>query len=153
MVMRRDVVDRQCTVVAAECASGGLRRASRTLNQLYAKNLAPSGLEPTQFTLLVACVVAGAAPMTALADALGMDRTTLTRNLKPLEKRGLVRVAEGDDRRVRVVMLTPRGRAALAVALPLWKKAQEQVVEAFGHERLSRVLKDVGALASLARER
>jgi DNA-binding MarR family transcriptional regulator len=82
-----------------------------------------------------------------------MDRTTLTRNLKPLEKRGLVRVAEGDDRRVRVVTLTPRGRGALAAALPLWKKAQERVVEAFGHERLSRVLKDVGALALLARER
>src|SRR5512138_470295 len=147
----RDMLDRQFRAVAAECAAAGLRRASRTLNQLYAGNLAPSGLEPTQFTLLVACAVAGAARMTALAEALAMDRTTLTRNLKPLERRGLVRVAEGDDRRVREVSLTPRGRAALAAAIPLWKSAQDDVSAAFGRDRLSRVLKDVGTLASLAR--
>lgn len=154
MVMgRRDVVDRQCAVAAVECASASLRRASRTLNQVYAKSLAPSGLQPTQFTLLVASAVAGAVPMTTLADALAMDRTTLSRNLGPLEKQGLVLIAEGDDRRVRVVHLTRRGRAALTAALPLWKKAQQQVADAFGRDRLNRVLQELGALESAARDR
>jgi len=90
--------------------------------------------------------------MTTLADALAMDRTTLTRNLRPLERRGLVRVTTGDDRRVRIVTLTTRGRTALADALPLWKKAQAQVAEAFGQQRLERMLGEVAALETLARE-
>lgn len=90
--------------------------------------------------------------MTALSDALSMDRTTLTRNLRPLERRGLVRVAEGEDRRVRMVTLTTQGRAALADALPLWNKAQAQVIKAFGEQRLSRTLQEVAALERLARK-
>ena len=145
-------VEVQCARVAEQCAGNGLRRASRAITQLYAKILAPSGLQPTQFSLLVACAVAGEAPMATLADALSMDRTTLTRNLMPLERRRLVKVAEGEDRRVRKVTLTTQGRAALAEALPLWNKAQVQVVRAFGEQRLSRTLQEVAALETLARE-
>lgn len=148
----RNLVEKQCAVAATQCAGNGLRRASRAITQLYAKSLAPSGLQPTQFSLLVACAVAGEAPMTALSDALSMDRTTLTRNLRPLERRGLVRVAEGEDRRVRMVTLTTQGRAALADALPLWNKAQAQVIKAFGEQRLSRTLQEVAALERLARK-
>jgi DNA-binding MarR family transcriptional regulator len=146
------MVSRQCAIVASQCAGNGLRRASRAITQLYARILAPSGLQPTQFALLVACAVAGETPMTTLADALAMDRTTLTRNLRPLERQGLVRVEEGSDRRVRIVALTRKGRAALAGALPLWKKAQERVAEAFGRERLGRTLQEVSALERSARE-
>jgi DNA-binding MarR family transcriptional regulator len=147
-----DQVRKECAAVAAQCAAAGLRRATRAMTQLYTRSLAPSGLQPTQFTLLVACALAGEAPMTALADALAMDRTTLTRNLRPLERQGLVQIAEGDDRRVRIVTLTSRGRSTLAEALPLWRRAQSQVATAFGAQRLRRTLEEVGALETLARQ-
>jgi DNA-binding MarR family transcriptional regulator len=148
----RGRIEKQCAVAAAQCAGNGLRRASRAITQLYAKILAPSGLQPTQFSLLVACAVAGEVSMAALADALAMDRTTLTRNLRPLERRHLVTVAEGEDRRVRKVTLTTLGRAILADALPLWNEAQARVIKAFGERRLSRTLQEVAALETLARE-
>ena len=82
-----------------------------------------------------------------------MDRTTLTRNIKLLAKQGLVKVVEGDDRRVRVVELSREGRGALAKALPLWEQAQSRIVEGLGKERLDNMLKDLSALVELARAR
>jgi DNA-binding MarR family transcriptional regulator len=84
---------------------------------MYDQFLAPSGLQITQFTLLVSCAVAGPVPITNLAEVLVMDRTTLARNLKPLEKRGMVKISEGEDRRVRLVELTEKGWV-LMKALP-----------------------------------
>src|SRR5262245_62545699 len=147
-----------CVAVAATCAAAGLRRADRAVTQLYARALAPSGLQPTQFTLLTACEVAGDIPITALAETLVMDRTTLARNLKPLEREGLVRVAVGDeqggrsDRRVRVVQLTEQGREALRQALPLWEEAQARVVGGLGQDRLGYLLQEIAALEMLARK-
>jgi len=146
----RSITD-QCTIVAASCACGNLRRATRAVTQLYAKIMESSGLQPTQFTLLVACAVAGSVPITVLADALVMDRTTLTRNIKLLTKQGLVRVVEGDDRRVRIVELSREGRNALARALSLWEKAQARMVEGLGQARLDSLLKDLSAVVELTR--
>ena len=149
-----DTLKTRSAVVAASCAAINLRRASRALSQMYSTVLAPCGLQVSQFALLVACAVSGDTPVTALAETLAMDRTTLARNLKPLEREGLVRVVVGDDRgdrRVRVVQLTERGREALSRAIPLWEEAQAQVVESFGLEQLSRVLQDVARLETLAR--
>src|SRR5208283_5804320 len=95
----------QCAVVAGSCMCGNLRRAARVVTQYYAKLLKPSGLEPTQFTLLVACATAGPVPISALAGAIATDRTTLTRNLRLLARQGLAQVTEGADRRVRRVEL------------------------------------------------
>lgn len=110
-----------------------------------------SGLQPTQFTLLAACAVAGSVPITVLAEALVMDRTTLTRNIKLLAKQGLVEVAEGDDRRVRVVKLSREGRNILTQMLPLWEVAQARMVEGLGQGRLDNLLKDLSAIVELAR--
>src|SRR5262245_42005937 len=148
----------KCAIVAATCAAAALRRADRMVTQFYARDLASSGLEPTQFTLLTACEVAGDASITALADTLVMDRTTLARNLKPLEREGLVRVVVGDeqggrsDRRVRVVQLTEQGREALRQALPLWEEAQARVVGGLGQDRLGYLLQEIAALEMLARK-
>lgn len=75
-----------------------------------------------------------------LAEVLGMDRTTLTRNLKPLEREGCLRSDPGQDRRTRVVSLTTEGEAALAKALPLWRQAQTHVEETLGQQRWSDLL-------------
>jgi DNA-binding MarR family transcriptional regulator len=112
--------------------------------------LRPSGLQATQFTLLVTIALAGTAPITQLAKVLVMDRTTLTRNLKPLEKQGLVQVAPGEDQRMRLVTLTEPGQQALTKALPLWEKAQAQAVKVLGAEGFRALLTDLSAIASLA---
>lgn len=118
---------------------------------MYDQLLSSAGLQATQFTLLVACGVAGSAPITTLAESLVMDRTTLARNLKPLETRGLVKIIVGNDRRVRMVALSEKGYSLLAKALPLWKEAQTQIEKGFGQKRLNGLLQDLSAMVELVR--
>jgi len=110
-------------------------------------------LEPTQFTLLIACATAGPVPISALAGAIAIDRITLTRNLRLLARQGLARVTEGEDRRVRQVELSRNGRTARARALPLWQKAQSGMTEIPGKVRLDGLLGDLGAVVKLSRTR
>jgi DNA-binding MarR family transcriptional regulator len=133
--------------VAADCACKSLRRAARAVTQLYDETLRPSGLRVTQFTLLVAVAVSEPVPITRLADALTLDRTTLARDLRPLTERGLVEVAAGDDRRMRVIRLTRQGRDAIARAYPLWKQAQARMVERSPWPALADDLQEVAAAA------
>ncbi len=85
-----------------------------------------------QLTLLVALAVAGEATVKPLAERLVMDRTTLTRNLRPLQRDGLVEVERGADQRQRVIRLTEQGRQVLAQAIPLWEKTQSAIVGYLG---------------------
>ena len=142
----------QCQIVDVSCADANLRRATRAVTRLYDQVLAPSGLLATQFTLLVACAVAGPAPISTLADALAMDRTTLARNLKLVERRGLVKVIPGEDRRERIVTLNDIGYSTLSKALPLWQEAQTQIIESFGQNRLNHLLQDLSAMVVLTHE-
>ena len=116
--------DSVIAAIATECACLNVRRTARAVTQLYDRTFAPLGLRATQVTLLVALERAGPVPFTRLADALGMDRTTLTRNLAPLQRQRLVSLRPGPDRRVRLAALTDKGRASLAAAVPLWEEAQ-----------------------------
>lgn len=115
-----------------ECTCQNLRKAARAVTQYYEAALEPSGLKVTQLPVLAVPASRGPLPMSRLADELVMDRTTLTRNLRPLEKAGLIRVRRGEDKRARIVEITDAGRAALAKALPLWKKAQAEMVDNLG---------------------
>ncbi len=89
--------------------------------------------------------------VTRLAEATVTDRTTLTRNLKLLEKQGLIRVNSGNDRREREVTLTDQGRKAVAKAYPLWQKAQHKVVNSLGEERWQVLRQELSAVVSLTR--
>ena len=120
--------------VARACACANLRKAARVVTQLFDGVLAPSGLKATQFTLLVTSRLMGETPVGELAGTMVMDRTTLSRDLKPLVREGLLEVRPGEDGRTRLVRVTPEGRA-LAGAYPLWKRAQEAVVTALGSDR------------------
>jgi DNA-binding MarR family transcriptional regulator len=133
------------------CACANLRKASRAVTQVYDAALQPTGLKATQFTLLATLSTLGDLPLTRLAEALVMDRTTLTRNLKPLIGKGLVDVASGDDQRVRKVGLTPSGRTAFDEALPHWRIAQSRFVEGLGQEKLRDLLAGIGGTVSIAR--
>jgi len=95
------------------------------MTRAYDEALRPSDLRTTQFSILVAVGLMGAPSMTQLAAAVALERTTLTRDLRPLSERGLVAVGPGEDRRSRVVELTDAGWAALAAAMPRWREAQE----------------------------
>ena len=133
------------------CACFNLRKAARAVTQLYDEVLAPSGLRGTQFSVLSVISAAGPATMTDLADTLAMDRTTLTRNLKPLLDRGLVERGEGEDRRQRPIAITPAGRDALGQALPLWKKAQARIAGGLGAARWKGMVGDLDEAIRLAR--
>ena len=93
-----------------------MRKAARALTAFYDQVMAPTGLRATQGTLLVALARAGDIPVSRLAGILGMDRTTLTRNLAPLERDRLVTVRPGEDRRVKLAGITEKGRKTLAAA-------------------------------------
>lgn len=138
---------------AQGCACFNLRKAARAVTQLYDEALRPADLRVTQFALLTATRLLGSAPMTRLAERMGMDRTTLTRNLRPLERQGLIRVRPGKDGRVREVVLTGRGQEALDRAVPLWERVQARVVRGLGGPRWRRLLGDLTAMAALAGQR
>jgi DNA-binding MarR family transcriptional regulator len=134
------------------CACLNVRRAARAVTALYDHALAPTGLRATQVTLLVALEKAGPIPFTRLAGVLGMDRTTLTRNLEPLRRAGLLTLRAGEDRRVRLAAITEKGRKALGEAIPLWKQAQRRITEGLGTGRWDAVRRDIQHLTTLAGE-
>src|SRR5262245_33514568 len=114
--------------LARDCSCNRARQAARTLTKLYDEALRPADVQLSQLTLLVAVAQFGehGASMGALAEALVMDRTTLTRNLRPLESAGLLRVARAPgDERLRIVFLTRAGERKIEEAFPLWERAQQ----------------------------
>lgn len=139
--------------ISSHCACFNVRRAARAITQHYDQALGSSGLRATQFTLLVALGRAGAIPFSKLADVLGMDRTTVTRNLVPLERGGLLTVRPGPDRRVKLVTVTEKGREVLARAIPLWQEAQRSITAGLGAGRWDDIRRELAAIAALAGER
>jgi len=117
------------------CVSNNLQKTARAVSRLYAEEMRPSGLTRAQFPMLGYLEAAGALPMSELAARLYMERTTLTRNLKPLEDAGLVeRPANPQDARVKLVAITPLGRRKLREARRYWRRAQARVLKRFGAE-------------------
>ncbi|HEV2775508.1 MAG TPA: MarR family winged helix-turn-helix transcriptional regulator [Solirubrobacteraceae bacterium] len=126
-----------CWQVRRTCACDQLRRVARGVTQVYDDAVLPSGLRITQLAIFVGLSTEGDLPLTVLADGLGLDRTTLTRNLKVLEDRGLIRTYQhADDARVRMVAMTLEGSRRLSAALKLWGEVQELVEARFGRDRL-----------------
>lgn len=125
----------------AGCTCLQLRRVARQATRLYDAVLAPTGLTGAQFGLLAqlygAQLRVSGLSQTALAERVGVDPTTLTRNLKPLAAAGLVQsVFDPTDRRVHLLTITDGGRARLAQAAPLWQKAQNILIEQVGQEAI-----------------
>lgn len=123
------------------CTCFRLRRTTRRVTQLYDGALKPLGLTITQMNVLAMIGASGTRPATVLAEALGMDDSTLSRTVRPLVERGLLRHASGRDRRVRMLGLTPAGERAIEAALPLWRSAQREVERALGSDL--RILHDL----------
>jgi DNA-binding MarR family transcriptional regulator len=110
------------------CLCLHVQRAARALARLFDEALRPVDLTNQQFSLLMSLNRPEPPPIGPVASLLGMDRTTLTAALKPLERRGLVVVAAGEkDRRSRLLAITPEGIALLARALPIWQRTHDAV--------------------------
>lgn len=112
-----------CTAIRTECLAFAARRTANLMSRVYAAKLAPLGLEPSQFGVLIVVAAGRADSARELADKLGIERSTLTRNLTRLLDAGLLVGAPGKGRRI-TYSLTAAGRTKLAEALPAWKEAQ-----------------------------
>ena len=143
----------KCAEMGKSCVCLNLRKASRMITQTYDESLRPSGLRVTQFGLMMVVKGVGKVTVTKLAKWATMERTTVTRNLKLLEKKGFVKIEPGEDQRERVVTLTDEGIQALNAALPFWEKAQQDIKEIFGEDRTSHVIKEVSKMTSILRNR
>lgn len=124
------------------------QRAARAMARHFDMALRPVDLTNGQFSLLASLNRPKPAGMSAVAELLAMDRTTLTANLKPLERRGLLKIVINKaDKRSRQLMLTTAGRKVLAAALPLWTRAQAEVEALLGRSSPDRVRSDLRALS------
>lgn len=139
-------------LINPKCSCFNLRKATRAVTQFFDHQLEPAGIRATQFTLLVSLASDSARTLTEMANSLVMDRTTLTRNLKPLEKLELIHTIEPRDKRSKAYSLTEKGKETLTRAIPLWQHAQTRVQTALTEERFERVLKDMDAITKIISE-
>lgn len=114
-------------MVDETCLCTGLRQAAHAMTAIYDEALAPSGLKITMFRVVRRLSEAGEPTITELATIVDLDRSSLGRNLKVLERDGFVALGGGEDERSKVVRLTPKGKAALAKAKPLWLRVQRRM--------------------------
>lgn len=134
------------------CSCFNLRKATRAITQYYDHCLEPAGIRATQFTLLVSMASVSARTLTEMASTLVMDRTTLTRNLKPLEKLGYIQTVEPRDKRSKAYALTDKGRETLVKGVPMWQAAQHKVINGLGSDRYEHLLKELDVLTKIVSE-
>lgn len=115
------------------CTCFRLRKLTRAMSRLYDHHLAEAGLKTTQYSVLVNAARA-ALPVAGMADRLGMERTTLTRNLKPLIDAGWIVLEQGADTRQRIVTITDAGRAKVDEAYLAWRRAQLEFEHLVGRD-------------------
>ena len=129
------------------CTCFNVRRVSRVITQFFDAEVRRDGMRPTQAPILRALQAKSGWSMAALSDWLGMERTTLLRNLRPLQRDGLVRV-EGGGRGGHVELeITDKGRTTLAKLQPAWRSAQDKAVAILGEERWSSIIRDLKTVA------
>jgi len=119
-------------LACAECFCLASRQTARKITRLYDRAMQESGIRVTQFTILSQVMLRGEMPIGKLAGILGMERTTLTRNLMLLEGRKWISIKPGDDPRSRIIAITAQGRGIVRRGFPYWSKAQAHVGRMLG---------------------
>jgi len=122
------------------CLCHNVRRASRAITRHYDLTLAPAGLTAGQFFILAAVASQAQVSLPILREILALDRTTLTRSLKPMENKNLIDVTAGAGRRAGTVRLTREGASAFREAGPLWRAAQKEATERIGTARAGQLI-------------
>jgi len=131
-----------------ECTNFNLKKATRVIQNMFDEAFRPVGLEGTQYTVLGNVFVFGPITLTKLADLMYVDRTTLARNLAPLERKGLLEIKQGSDRRAKFINITSKGKEVLSEALPLWRKTQEKIKNALGLENWDSMISNLTGLVA-----
>ncbi len=126
------IAPRRSSGSSSNCNCQSIRQAARQVTQLYDRHLAPTGLRTSQLSILVNLSRSGPQSINGLATALVMDRTTLGRGIKPLERDGLIAIGDGPDGRTRSLKLTAAGRKKMTQAILCWQEAQAEFETAFG---------------------
>ena len=143
----------QAIEMGKSCVCFITRKAARCITQFYDEMLRPVDLRSTQLILLNSIRILGPVSIKRLAKAVVMDRSALARNLKPLDKQGLIRIESGEDLRERVVTLTKLGLEKAMEAFPLWEKAQAEVQNKLGREGLDTLFASLSGVVSLTRKK
>ena len=133
----------------AKCHCTNMRRAARAITKIYDRALAPSRLKATQFAPLMYIKGHGPLNISTLSKIMVLDRTTLVRNLKHLEKAGLIEDVPTSDPRERRIHITLDGQRLVDIALPLWKEVQKQMANQIGRENL-KILDTIVSIAESA---
>jgi DNA-binding MarR family transcriptional regulator len=121
-------------MACADCFCLASRQAARKITRLYDGYMQKSGIRATQFTILSQLMLRGELSIGKLAGLLGMERTTLTRNLTPLEAKRWISIRAGDDPRARMIAITAQGRGVVRRGFPFWSEAQAHVASLLGAE-------------------
>jgi DNA-binding MarR family transcriptional regulator len=131
------------------CTCGELRKAARAITLLYDNAFKSSGLLSTQFNVLQAIHNIDSMRISDLANKLGMDRTTLTRNLSVLERQGFIKISQGKDHRARIVTTTQKGRNAVTKTISLWNEVQHKVKDQMGESSWRELMQNLGQLLNV----
>src|SRR5919202_4546419 len=137
---------------AGICTCGELRKAARAITLLYDDAFKSSGLLSTQFGVLQIICDIGSIRISDLADKLGMDRTTLTRNLSVLQRQGFIEISQGKDHRTRVVTATQKGHNAVAKTILLWNEVQHKVKQEMGESSWRELMQNLGQLLKVTEQ-
>ena len=129
------------------CVCFNLRWVTRAVTQFYDAEMRRHGIRPTQGSILASLQTKDSWTMAELSDWLGMDRTTLVRNLRPLQRDGLVQACGGGRGRLVELAITAKGRKQIAKLTPAWKSAQSAAVKTLGEKRWSALLSDLETAA------
>jgi DNA-binding MarR family transcriptional regulator len=119
-------------MAAAGCFCLASRQTARKITRLYDSRMREAGVRITPFTILSQLMLRGEMPIGKLAGILGMERTTLTRNLAPLEQQKWITIKAGEDPRARMIAITAQGRGVVRRSFPVWSKAQAHAAKLLG---------------------
>lgn len=146
---RYDILDKNLAQeMGRNCVCFNMRKATRYITKFYDAQLKPTGLRVTQLTLMTAIRVMGPTTFRRLSEAVGMDQTTLSRNISLLQKKGLVELESGEDLCTRKISLTKQGHEELKQAYPLWESAQTEIVSKIGSDNWISVLESLSLMMS-----
>ena len=137
--------------IAAECPGFQARATARAVTRYYNACFKPLGLTAEQFSLLVGIGAAEGATLVDLADSAGVDATTLSRNVRNLERRGMVRAEGGRGRAGKRLSLTKSGNQLMVDALPAWDRAKEELSRRLGDENVRSIRRAMAELAEAAK--
>jgi DNA-binding MarR family transcriptional regulator len=132
------------------CVANNLHKTARVISRIYGEEMRSSGLQRSQFAILGNLTTTTAIALNQLAERLCMERTTLSRNLKPLVQQGYISIAASStDGRIKEISITSTGRAKFKQALKLWRGAQQRIINAYGvtsWRRLEESLRDLRSI-------